>query len=679
MKNLRRKGEAVLLFIFFFIFYCFWQTKSIYGGDSGDLVTAAWVWGIPHPPGYPLYSLIASFLAHFLPFFTPAWRVGLISSFSSAAALALFYGLSLRIIREKWICLLATLTLAFLYPFWLYNEVPEVFGLSNLFIILLSFVVLNLFSNFNFKKLKTFAFLFGLSLTHHHTVVLLLPGIAYLFYQNREKLKLSLKNFTFLFISFTGPILLYLYPVLSCRRSPLVCWDSPVNLKNLFRLIFRLDYGTFRSSTSLGEAPLLRIYSLLSGFRFMMQDFSIPGLILVAFGLYCLFKNAKNKKLKELKNLGMFLTITLVACLFFIFYASFMLVNDFMVATFERFLIIPYIFMSLLLGIGVKGVFEKASQKALKFRLSQPSEFLFFNGLKVVFFLIPLSFFVSNFKRISILKDDFTAENMIKDYLRPLPSGSILIMSSDTTVFDGQYVRYVLGYRNDVIVLSYPHLPLPYYKKLIGANFPQIFLSDKEKHQENLREFVEKNKEKYPIFVDGQTFDPQEDWLPFGLARQYLPLNQQPQPEEISRQNALIWEKYGDPLSNSLGKYKNLFLADALRVYQNARIYLGEFLLNENLFDEAALVFEEAEKWKPNNEEVYIGQGIAALGKQECQKAKDLFLKALSYDEKNVLVLGYLRKVALECFKNEKEAKSYEDQCLTIQEKKQTSLQELGQ
>jgi len=80
-KSFREKGEGFLLFLLFFSFYCFFQIKSIYGGDSGDFVTAAWVWGIPHPPGYPFYSLISSVLVHLIPFFTPAWRIGLISSF----------------------------------------------------------------------------------------------------------------------------------------------------------------------------------------------------------------------------------------------------------------------------------------------------------------------------------------------------------------------------------------------------------------------------------------------------------------------------------------------------------------------------------------------------------------------------------------------------------------------
>src|SRR6266851_8606508 len=32
-------------------------------GDSAELVTAAALWGVPHPPGYPLYTLLSHLFA----------------------------------------------------------------------------------------------------------------------------------------------------------------------------------------------------------------------------------------------------------------------------------------------------------------------------------------------------------------------------------------------------------------------------------------------------------------------------------------------------------------------------------------------------------------------------------------------------------------------------------------
>ncbi len=55
------------------------------GADSGDLVTAAFVLGIPHPPGYPLYTLIAFFFAR-NPLFEPAHGVAIFSAVMASAS-----------------------------------------------------------------------------------------------------------------------------------------------------------------------------------------------------------------------------------------------------------------------------------------------------------------------------------------------------------------------------------------------------------------------------------------------------------------------------------------------------------------------------------------------------------------------------------------------------------------
>src|SRR3989344_7246069 len=64
----------------FLLLYILMQTTSIYGGDSGELVSAAYTFGIPHPPGYPLYTLLSALLSYGIPFGTVAWRMGFLSS-----------------------------------------------------------------------------------------------------------------------------------------------------------------------------------------------------------------------------------------------------------------------------------------------------------------------------------------------------------------------------------------------------------------------------------------------------------------------------------------------------------------------------------------------------------------------------------------------------------------------
>lgn len=57
--------------------------------DSGELATAAYHFGVPHPPGYPLWTLLGWFWTRLFPFGNIAWRLGVFSALASALAAGL--------------------------------------------------------------------------------------------------------------------------------------------------------------------------------------------------------------------------------------------------------------------------------------------------------------------------------------------------------------------------------------------------------------------------------------------------------------------------------------------------------------------------------------------------------------------------------------------------------------
>ncbi|MBM3956953.1 MAG: DUF2723 domain-containing protein, partial [Gemmatimonadetes bacterium] len=52
------------------------------GADGGDLLTAAAVWGIPHPTGYPTYILALRLFSWIVPAGEFAFRASLMSAFT---------------------------------------------------------------------------------------------------------------------------------------------------------------------------------------------------------------------------------------------------------------------------------------------------------------------------------------------------------------------------------------------------------------------------------------------------------------------------------------------------------------------------------------------------------------------------------------------------------------------
>src|SRR4051812_14521496 len=66
--------------------------------DSGELITVGATAGVAHPPGYPLYTLLAILFAA-VPIGETAVRVNLISALGGALAMGLFYTLVYEAVR----------------------------------------------------------------------------------------------------------------------------------------------------------------------------------------------------------------------------------------------------------------------------------------------------------------------------------------------------------------------------------------------------------------------------------------------------------------------------------------------------------------------------------------------------------------------------------------------------
>jgi hypothetical protein len=82
---------ALTIFSSTLLVYSWTLCPTVAGGDSGELVVAACTMGIPHPPGYPLHTMLGYLFFCFLPTGSPAARVNYLSSICSAIASTLIY------------------------------------------------------------------------------------------------------------------------------------------------------------------------------------------------------------------------------------------------------------------------------------------------------------------------------------------------------------------------------------------------------------------------------------------------------------------------------------------------------------------------------------------------------------------------------------------------------------
>src|SRR5712692_4321652 len=175
---------------------------SIPTGDSGELIAVAWLLGIPHPPGYPLFTMLGH-LFTFLPFGSPAFRVNLMSAVFHAATVGVTSLSIYRLIdpepddetwrgRIPWGALAGAavggLALAFSATFWAYAVVAEVFALNSFFAALILFILLEWERRPERRRLLwAFGLTSGLAATNHHTIVFMAPACLVLLVSGARK------------------------------------------------------------------------------------------------------------------------------------------------------------------------------------------------------------------------------------------------------------------------------------------------------------------------------------------------------------------------------------------------------------------------------------------------------------------------------------------------------------
>uniref|UniRef100_A0AAA9T3H5 Transmembrane protein 260 n=1 Tax=Bos taurus TaxID=9913 RepID=A0AAA9T3H5_BOVIN len=168
---------------------------SLPGGDSGELITAAHELGVAHPPGYPLFTLVAKLAILLFPFGSVAYRVNLLCGLFGAAAAALLFFTVFRLSGSYAGGILAAGVFSFSRLTWQWSIAAEVFSLNNLFVGLLMALTVHFeeaaTAQERSKIAKIGALCCGLSLCNQHTIVLyvlcIIPWILFRLLKEKAK------------------------------------------------------------------------------------------------------------------------------------------------------------------------------------------------------------------------------------------------------------------------------------------------------------------------------------------------------------------------------------------------------------------------------------------------------------------------------------------------------------
>jgi len=222
---------------------------SVVGGDSGELTAAALTGGVPHPPGYPLFAMLARLFAALPLGHSLAWRVNLLSATSTALAAGLVCAVVQLWTDEAAPGLAAAALFGTNSVVWLHATSAEVFGLNALFVA--STVLLWLCAERSAARRFVFGLCFvsGLAMCNHHTFVFVgAPLVLRSLWVARRRLYVS-GIAASIALGLCG-LLPYVYLSLASRASAGVSWGDQTSLGGLVAHVLRLNYGTF----SMGQA-----------------------------------------------------------------------------------------------------------------------------------------------------------------------------------------------------------------------------------------------------------------------------------------------------------------------------------------------------------------------------------------------------------------------------------------
>jgi hypothetical protein len=280
---------AGAVFLVALVVYSWTLAPTVTLTDSGELIVAAYGLGVAHPPGTPLWVMLAH-LASIVPVGSVAVRI----NFSSAVFAALACAMLTLVVAELLVtasCFAAPrrrnkaarqgrniessnvdgllvfapavgagLLMAFSRTLWAYATITEVYALNALLVLFVFFLVVRWRRRIIGTRtdssaavtthdtwIYAAAFVFGLAMgVHHVTVALTLPAIAVVVYRT-EGLKFftSRRLLYAALISISALILVYSYLPWAASRSPPMNWGNPRSLQEIWWHITGRQYRVF--------------------------------------------------------------------------------------------------------------------------------------------------------------------------------------------------------------------------------------------------------------------------------------------------------------------------------------------------------------------------------------------------------------------------------------------------
>ncbi|NXG16279.1 TM260 protein, partial [Grallaria varia] len=440
------------------------------GGDAGELITAAYELGVAHPPGYPLFTLLAKVAMGLLPGGSPASRVNLLCAFLAAAAASLLFDTVYRLSGSYAGGILAAGVFSFSRLTWQWSITAEVFSLNNLFVGLLMALIAHFEEASTAKERskisKLGAFCCGLSLCNQHTIVLyiacIVPWVLTRLYRKRE---LSPGHLLKLGLCFLAGLLPYLYlPASSYLNQARWTWGDQTTLQGFLTHFLREEYGTFnlaKSETGSSMREML-VFQLAQ----MKSELSLPvlALALVACGSAALLTKQQKSPV-----IWLFTGMLCLYSLFFAWRANLDVTKPLFLGVVERFWLQSSAVVAVLAGLGLATLISMGNTVLEGSRVLPWLEWLCALALIA-------SQVWTNYSACD-QSNNYVVDKFARNLLSSMPVGAVILLRGDLPGNALRYLHYCEGMRPDITLVDQEMMTYEWYlpklaKHLPGVNFP---------------------------------------------------------------------------------------------------------------------------------------------------------------------------------------------------------------
>lgn len=499
-----------------FLVYLLTLAPTILGGDTGELAAVACSSGVAHPPGYPVFIILAKVFT-FIPFGNVGWRINLLSALCDALAAVVLLLAVKKWTRNQWAGLVTAGLFAFSPLTWRYAVTAEVFALNNLIVAMLIYLAVCFAADQRMKHAFLFGLVFGLGLANHLTCIFYaVPLFIWMFVTAKAKLW-SIRNLGMVAGCFFIGMLPYLYLPIADSFVPAFSWGHTSTIHGFVTHLLRSEFGSFQLGAN---NPTSGGYFMLGlgGYVMALPGYAFyVGLVLAAIGI---------GSFKRHKFTSLAVTLMVAYCFYLVgFHALANLPIDqaFYLRVHSRFWQQANLLIFVWAGLGVATLASMMPDWSWRAK-----------AVPAVSVLIIIGAAAFNF-RAEDQHLNTSGVDFGREVLRPLPQNSILWSREDLVTFPIAYLQQCEGYRRDVTVIDRELLRTSWMKRLVDANYPAIKLPGSSLGSRsggfNIKQLFDANQSNGTQFVNRLEWDPIPDFSwsnaydlwPFGMVSLVVP------------------------------------------------------------------------------------------------------------------------------------------------------------